>query len=155
MSSAEQTSTEGISLKFPPMTSVPNASTDKNNLVETSLTAITEHVQVQNTVAPIMYTVPVSNIALNQQQIGISKIATEPFSATPTLQETLDKMMPRMTKMKNNLSLMQANVPVPICSTFNSPIFLQTLLSLQQQGSFQTLFILNKTKFPCISRVTP
>ena len=155
MSSAEQTSTEGISLKFSPMTSVPNASTDKNNLVETSLTAITEHVQVQNTVAPIMYTVPVSNIALNQQQIGISKIATEPFSATPTLQETLDKMMPRMTKMENNLSLMQANVPVPICSTFNSPIFLQTLLSLQQQGSFQTLFILNKTKFPCISRVTP
>ena len=137
------------------MTSVPNASTDKSNLVETSLTAITEHVQVQNTVAPIMYTVPVSNIALNQQQIGISKIATEPFSATPTLQETLDKMMPRMTKMENNLSLMQANVPVPICSTFNSPIFLQTLLSLQQQGSFQTLFILNKTKFPCISRVTP
>ena len=44
MSSVEQTSTEGISLKFLPMKSVPNASTDKSNLVETSLATITEYV---------------------------------------------------------------------------------------------------------------
>ena len=66
MRSLEQTSTKGISSKFPPMTSVPSASTDKSNLVETSLSTITGHVQVQNTAVPIMYTVPVSNIALNQ-----------------------------------------------------------------------------------------
>ena len=87
ISSVEQSSTKGISLKFSPMTSsVASASTDKSNLVETFLTTITEHVQVQNTAAPIMYTVPVSNIALNQQQAEITKIATEPFSATLTLQ---------------------------------------------------------------------
>ena len=63
MSSVKQTSTKGISLKFPPMTPVP--STDKNNLVENPLATITEHVQVQNTAAPIMYTVPVSNIPVN------------------------------------------------------------------------------------------
>ena len=66
--------------------SVVSVSTDMSNLVETFLTTITEHVQVQNTAAPIMYTVPVSNIALNQQQAEITKIATEPFSATLTLQ---------------------------------------------------------------------
>ena len=65
MSSVEQTSTKGISLKFPPTTSVP--STDKINLVETPLPTVTEHVQVQNTAASIIYTVPVSNIAVNQQ----------------------------------------------------------------------------------------
>ena len=100
ISSVEQSSTKEISLKFSPMTSsVASASTDKSNLVETFLTTITEHVQVQNTAAPIMYTVPVSNIALNQQQAEIAKIATEPFSATPTLQETLKTMMSRMTQM--------------------------------------------------------
>ena len=46
MSSKEQASTKGISLKFPPMTSVPSASTDKSNLVETYVVIITEHVQV-------------------------------------------------------------------------------------------------------------
>ena len=95
MSSVEQTSTKGISLKFPPMTSV--SSTDKNNLVETPLATITEHVQVQNTAAPIMYTVPVFNIAVNQQQAEITQIAREPLSAIPMLQETLDKMMLGMT----------------------------------------------------------
>ena len=64
MSSVEQPSTKRISLKFPPMTSVP--STDKNDLVETFLATITKNVWVQNTAAPIMYTVPVSNIAVNQ-----------------------------------------------------------------------------------------
>ena len=64
MSSVEQTSTKGISLKFPPMTSVP--STDKNNVVETPLTTNTEHDQAQNTATPVMYIVPVSNIAVNQ-----------------------------------------------------------------------------------------
>ena len=63
MSSVEQASTKGISLKFPPMTSVP--STDKSNLVETPLGTITEHVQAQNTVATIISTVPVSNMAGN------------------------------------------------------------------------------------------
>ena len=95
------------------MASVPSASTYKTNFVETSLATITEHVQVQNTAAPIMYTVPVSNIASNKQQSEITKIATERFSATPTLQETLNKMISRMTKMENNLYQMQANVPVP------------------------------------------
>ena len=71
MSSVEQASTKGISLKFPPMASVP--STDKSNLVENPLATITEHVQVQNKVAPIMYTVPVSNIAGNQQQAEIKQ----------------------------------------------------------------------------------
>ena len=107
MSSVEQTSTKGISLKFPPMTSV--SSTDKNNL-EIPLATITERVQVQNTAAPFMYIVPVSNIAVNQQQAEITQIAPEALSATPTLQEILDKMMSRMTKMGNTMSQMQANV---------------------------------------------
>ena len=63
MSSVEQTSIKGISLKFPPMTSVP--STNKKNLVETPLAMISEQVQVQNTAAPVMYTVAVSNVAVN------------------------------------------------------------------------------------------
>ena len=119
MSSVEQTSTKGISLKFPSMTSVP--STDKNNLVETTLATITEHVQVKNTAAPIMYTVTVSNIAVTQQQAEISQIAPEPLSATPTLQETLNKMMSRMTQMENTMSQMQANVPVPKLQYFQLP----------------------------------
>ena len=45
---------------------------------------------------------------------------------------------------------MQAKVPVPNLQYFQFPIFLQTLLSLQQQRPFQSLFILNKTRFPCI-----
>ena len=73
MSSAEQTSTKGISLQFPLMTSVPST---------TPLATITEPVQVQNTAAPIMYTVPVSNIAVNQQHAEITQIAPEPLSAT-------------------------------------------------------------------------
>ena len=63
MSSVEQTSTKGISLKLLLMTSVP--STDKSNLAETSLATITEHVQVLNPAAPIMYTAPVSNMVVN------------------------------------------------------------------------------------------
>ena len=106
MSSVEQKSTKGISLKFPPMASVP--STDKSNLVETPLATVIEHVQVQNTGAPVMYTVPVSNIALNQQQAEITQTAPEPLSATPTLQET--------------------------------PIFLETLLSLQQPETIPNSF---------------
>ena len=101
MSCVEQTSSKGISLKFPPTTSVP--STDKNNLVETPLATITKHVQVQNAAAPINYIVPVSNIALNQQQAEITQIAPEPLSTTPMLQETLDKMMSRMTQMENTM----------------------------------------------------
>ena len=122
ISSVEQSSTKGISLKFSPMTSsVVSVSTDMSNLVETFLTTITEHVQVQNTAAPIMYTVPVSNIALNQQQAEITKIATEPFSATPTLQETPKTMMSRMTQMGNTLSQMQAYVPVANLQYFQPP----------------------------------
>ena len=48
------------------------------------MASITDHVQVQNTAAPIMYTVPVSNVAVNQQQAEIKQIAPEPLSATPT-----------------------------------------------------------------------
>ena len=44
-----------------------SVSTDKSNLVKTPLPTITDHVQVQNTANPTIYTVPVSNIALNQQ----------------------------------------------------------------------------------------
>ena len=73
MSSAEQAITKRIGLKFPPITSVP--STDKNNLVETPLATITEHVQVQNTAVPIMYTVPVSYVAVNRQHAEITQIA--------------------------------------------------------------------------------
>ena len=47
------------------------------------MASITEHVQVQNTAALIMYTVPVSNVAVNQQQAEIKQIAPEPLSATP------------------------------------------------------------------------
>ena len=113
MSSAEQASTKEISLKFPPMiSSVPSAKTDTSNLLETSLGTITDHVQVQNTAVSIMYTVLVSNITVNPRQDEITKIAPEPLSATPTLQETLDKMS-RMKRMENTLSQMQANVPVP------------------------------------------
>ena len=130
------------------LSAVPNAS-DKSNLVETSLATITELVQVQNTAAPIMYTVPVSNIALNELKAEITKLAPESLSVTPALQETLDKMMPRMTKMEHTLFQMQANIPVPNFQYFQLPN-LQTLLSLKQQRPFQTLLILNKTKFPCI-----
>ena len=38
-----------------------------------------------------MCVVPVSNIALNQQQAEVTQVAPEPLSATPTLQETLKK----------------------------------------------------------------
>ena len=99
----EQTSTKGISLKFPPMTSVP--STDKSNLDETSSGTITEHVSVQNTAVPIMYTVLVSNIAVNQQQTEITQLAPQPLSATPTL--------------------MQANPPVSNLQYFQLPNFNQ------------------------------
>ena len=143
MSSAEQTSTKGTKLQFPPMASVSVP-------ITTSLATITEPVQVQNTAALNMYTVPVSNIAVNQQQGEIPQIVPEPMSATPTFQENLDKMMSRMTQMENIMSQMQANVPVAISNICNSPIFLQTLLSLQQQRPFETLFILSKTRFPCI-----
>ena len=76
------------------MTSVP--STDKNDLIETPLATITKHAQVQNTAVPIMNTVLASNIAANQQQAEITQIATEHLSATPTLQDTLNKMKSRM-----------------------------------------------------------
>ena len=112
MSSAEQTSTKGIRLQFPPMTSVPST---------TSLATITVPVQVQNTAAPIMYTVSVSNITVNQHQAEITQIAPEPLSATPTFQKTLEKMMSRMTQMKNTISQMQANVPVPNLQYFQLP----------------------------------
>ena len=78
-------------------------SKDNGNLVETPLATVTEHVHVQNTAILIMYTVPVSNVAINQQQAEITQIAPESLfvSATPTLQETLDKMMSRITQMEN------------------------------------------------------
>ena len=78
-------------------------SKDNGNLVETPQATVTEHVHVQNTAILIMYTVPVSNVAINQQQAEITQIAPESLfvSATPTLQETLDKMMSRITQMKN------------------------------------------------------
>ena len=86
------------------MTSVP--STDNSGLNETPLATNTEHVPVQNTAVPIMYTVPVSNITVNQQQVEITQIAPKPLSATATLQETLDKMMSRMTQIENIFSQM-------------------------------------------------
>ena len=78
-------------------------SKDNGNLVETPLATVTEHVHVQNTAILIMYTVPVSNVAINQQQAEITQIAPESLfvSAAPTLQETLDKMMSRITQMEN------------------------------------------------------
>ena len=76
------------------MTSVP--STDKKDLTETPLATITEHAQVVNTAVPIMNTVLASNIAANQQQAKITQIAPEPLSATPTLQDTINKMKSRM-----------------------------------------------------------
>ena len=151
MRSLEQTSTKGISSKFPPMTSVPSASTDKSNLVETSLSTITGHVQVQNTAVPIMYTVPVSNIALNQQQAETTKIATETFSAIPTLQETLNKMMSSMAQMENTLSQMQANVPVPNFQYFQLP----SLSSNPAVPPAAETIPNSSPVFPASSRVTP
>ena len=113
MSFLEQTNTKEISLKFPPCQG------QISNLVETSLAAITEHVQVQKTAALIMYTVPISKMAVNQQQAKITQIAPKPLSATSMLQETINKMMSRMTQMENTMSQIQANIPVQICSTFN------------------------------------
>ena len=83
-------------------------SKDNGNLVETPLATVTEHVHVQNTAILIMYTVPVSNVAINQQQAEITQIAPESLfvSATPTLQETLDKMMSRITQMENIMGQM-------------------------------------------------
>ena len=63
MSSVERTGTKGISLEFQPITLVPR--TDKSSLAEAPLAMITEHFQVQNTAAPIMYTTPVFNIGVN------------------------------------------------------------------------------------------
>ena len=119
MSSVEQTRTKGIRLKFPPMTSVLSA--DKSSLLETPLATITGHVLVQNTVAPMMYRVPVSNIAVNQQQAEITQITPEPLSATPTLQETLNKMMSKMTQMEHTMSKMQEHVPVLNLQYFQLP----------------------------------
>ena len=53
-----------------------------------------------------MYTVPVCNIALNQQQAEIKKIVPERLSAAPTLQETLNKMMSKMAQMEITFSQM-------------------------------------------------
>ena len=86
------------------------------------MATITEHIPIQNTAAPIMYTVPVAKIAVNQQQAEITQITPEPLSATTTLQETLDKMISRMTQMENTLSQMQADVPVPNLQYFQLPI---------------------------------
>ena len=121
MSSVEQTSTKGISLKFPSMTSV-SSNTDKNNLVE--MATITEHVHVQNTAVRIVYTVSVANIAVNQQQAEITQIAPKPLSSTPALQENLDKMMSRMTQTENTMFQMQANALVPNLQYFQLAIFL-------------------------------
>ena len=43
------------------------------------------------------------------------------MSATPTLQEILNKMISRMTHMENTISQMQANVPVPNLQYFQLP----------------------------------
>ena len=74
------------------------------NFVETPLHFIIEHVQVQHIASPIMYTVPVSNMTVNQHQAEITQIALEPLFATPTLQETLNKMMSRITLMEITMS---------------------------------------------------
>ena len=68
-----------------------------------------------------MYTVPVSDIAVNQQQAEITQIAPELLSETPTFQENLEKMMSRMTQMENNLSQVEVNVPVPNLQYFQLP----------------------------------
>ena len=91
------------------------------SLLRSKIQPVDEPVQVQNTAASIMYTVAVSNIAVNQQQAEVTQIASEPLSATPTLQETLNKMMSRMTQMENTMSQMQANVPVPNLQYFQLP----------------------------------
>ena len=149
MSSVEQTSTNGMSLKFPPMTSVP--STDKTNLVETLLATITGYVQVQNTAAPIMYTVPVPNLAVNQQQAEITQIAPEPLSATPTLQETLNIMMSKMTQIEDTMAQMQANVLEPNLNYFQ---LLNLSLNLAFPSAAETIpnsFHLSKTRLPSFS----
>ena len=46
----------------------------------------------------------------NRQYIEITQIASEPLYVTPTFQKPLEKMMPRMTYMKNIMLKMQANV---------------------------------------------
>ena len=96
-------------MKFSGMTLLP--SIDKSGLMETSLTAITEQAEVQNTAVPILYTDLVPNMTVDQQQTEITQIAPEPSSATPTLQETLDKMMSRITQMENTMLQIQANLP--------------------------------------------
>ena len=123
----EQTSTKGISLKFPPMTSVP--STDKSNLDETSSGTITEHVSVQNTAVPIMYTVLVSNIAVNQQQTEITQLAPQPLSATPTLMQANPPVSNLQYFQLPNLSSNPA-VPLAVDSTPNSVHFEQDQILL-------------------------
>ena len=75
------------------------STTDNSNLVETLLATITEHAQVENTAAPIIDIVPVFNIAVNHQEAVITQIAPVLLSAALTLQETLDKIMSRMTQI--------------------------------------------------------
>ena len=127
----EQTSTKEISLKFPPMTSVP--STDKSNLDETSSGTITEHVSVQNTAVPIMYTVPVSNIAVNQQETQqeteITQLALQPLSATPTLMQANPPVSNLQYFQLTNLSSNPA-VPLAVDSTPNSVHFEQDQILL-------------------------
>ena len=68
-----------------------------------------------------MWALPVSNIILNQQQAEITKVASEPLSATPTLQETLDRMVSKRTQLENTLSQMQAYVNVSNLQYFQLP----------------------------------
>ena len=49
-------------------------------------------------------------MTVDQQQTEITQIAPEPSSATPTLQETLNKMMSRITQMENTMLQIQANL---------------------------------------------
>ena len=103
-----------------------------------------------------MYTVPVSNIAVNQQQAEMTQIAPEPLSTTATLQETLDKTMSRMTQMENTISQMQANVSVPNLQYFQLPNFSSNpAVPPAAETIPNSVHFRARPDFPASSRVTP
>ena len=134
---------------------MPNAS-DKSNLVETFLATITEHLQVQNTAALIMYIVPVSNIALNEQQAEITKIALEPLSITPALQGTLDKTMSKMTQKGKYLVSNAGKCTCTQFSVLSTPqSFLNPYCPFSSRDHSKLYSFRTRPDFPASSRVTP
>ena len=103
-----------------------------------------------------MYTVLVSNMEVNKQQSEITQIALDPLSVTPTLQEALNKMIPRMIKTENTMSPMQANVPEPNLLYFSTSLSFFKPCCFLSSRSYSKLFLFStRPDFSASSIVTP